>query len=190
MHVRGGALNTAFNRARKMNSLTLNWDEYLKYDAVGLANLVSTRQVSATELANQAHAAIEALNPSINAVIEVFDDVVADPVLDGMNPRGKFHGVPLLMKDLGSRMKGRTQESGYAWRADCVAETDDPLTQNLRQAGFNLIGRTTTPRGRHVRRYRIAEVWNYTQPLEPGLFIRWLVRRFLSRGRRGNCTCL
>jgi len=30
-----------------------------------------------------------------NAVIEVFDDVVADPLRDGMNPAGLFAGMPI-----------------------------------------------------------------------------------------------
>ena len=126
-------------------SLTLSWDEYASHDTVGLAELVRTGQITPAELARQAYLAAEKMNPRINAVIEVFEDVIADPSRDGMNPAGPFYGVPLMLKDLGSRMKGRVQEAGYAWRSDCVAEADDPLTENFRETGFNLIGRTTTP---------------------------------------------
>lgn len=123
----------------------LTWDEYIRYDATGLAQLLSRGDVSPQELAAQAAAATVRVNPQINAVIEVFDDVVANPSKDGMNPTGAFHGVPMMLKDLGSRMKGRLQECGYAWMGNNVAEEDDPLTRNFRSAGFNLIGRTTTP---------------------------------------------
>jgi len=127
------------------DQLPLSWDEYARHDATGLSELVRKGLVSPAELARQAKAAVEKINPEINAVIEVFDDVVAEPGKDGMNPAGPFYGVPMMMKDLGSRMKGRVQESGYAWRSDCVAEADDPLTENFRNAGFNLLGRTTAP---------------------------------------------
>jgi len=125
--------------------LPLSWDEYASCDTLDLAQLVRKNQITPVELARQAQAAAAMMNPRINAVIEVFDDVVSDPTRDGMNPAGPFHGVPLMMKDLASKMKGRLQEGGYAWQSTCVADADDPLTENFRNAGFNLIGRTTTP---------------------------------------------
>lgn len=127
------------------NKFALSWDEYVKCDATDLSRLVTLGEVSPRELARQATAATAKINPDINAVIEVFDDVVAEPYKDGMNCDGAFHGVPMMLKDLGSRMKGRLQESGYAWQGGNIAADDDPLTTNFRNAGFNLIGRTTTP---------------------------------------------
>lgn len=123
----------------------LTWDEYMRCDATDLAQMIRRGDVLPAELARQAAAASARVNPRINAVIEVFDDVIKDPSKDGMNPEGDFYGVPMMLKDLGSRMKGRLQESGYAWQANNIAADDDPLTQNFRQAGFNLLGRTTTP---------------------------------------------
>jgi amidase len=125
--------------------LALNWAEYAALDATAMAGLIRSGEVSATQLAAQAAAACEALNPQLNAVIEVFDDAVAEPLADGLNPAGPLAGVPMLLKDLGSRMRGRAQENGYAWNVGYIAEADDPFTENLRRAGCNLIGRTTTP---------------------------------------------
>jgi amidase len=62
-------------------SLAMGWDEWVGYDAVGLAQLVRQGQVSPAELAAQAAAAIDKVNPALSAVVEVFDDVVADPGL-------------------------------------------------------------------------------------------------------------
>ena len=78
----------------------------------GLAELVRWRQVTPRELAQQAAAAIELVNPSLSAVIEIFADKVADPFDEGLDPDGIFAGVPFLMKDLGPTMKGRLQEMG------------------------------------------------------------------------------
>jgi amidase len=123
----------------------ISWADYSKCDATDLARLVANGEVSAKELATQAAMAVELINPDINGVIEVFLDTLADPYKDGMNAQGPFHGVPMMIKDLGSRMKGRQQEAGYAWMDQHIAEEDDCLIKNFRTAGFNLIGRTTTP---------------------------------------------
>src|SRR5439155_2275342 len=55
-------------------SFSMNIDEYAKYDALGLAELVSGRQVAPKELAETAARAIEAINPAINAVVETYPD--------------------------------------------------------------------------------------------------------------------
>ena len=123
----------------------ISWDSYGQYDATDLAKLVTDGEVSPQELASQAAMAVDMINPKINGVIEVFADTLANPYTDGMDRNGPFHGVPMMMKDLGSRMKGRQQESGYAWMEQHIAEEDDLLVGNFRRAGFNLIGRTTTP---------------------------------------------
>ena len=67
-------------------SCVMSWDEWAKHDAVGLAERVRNGDVTPTELAQQAAAGIAKVNPALSAVVEVFDDVVADPLLDGMNP--------------------------------------------------------------------------------------------------------
>ncbi|MFM7010570.1 MAG: amidase, partial [Betaproteobacteria bacterium] len=93
-------------------SLAMGWEEWASHDAVGLAALVRAGEVTPAELAAQAAAAIARVNPVLSAVVEVFEDVVTDPLRDGMNAQGPFAGVPYLMKDLGPTLKGRLQEMG------------------------------------------------------------------------------
>lgn len=123
----------------------LSWEEWAELDATGLAELIREKEVTPQEAARQAAKGIEALNPEISAVIEVFDDVVEDPLQDGMNPDGVFAGVPFLMKDLGPTIKGRLQEMGSLLMQGNRAEKDSFLTTKFRGAGLNIIGRTTTP---------------------------------------------
>jgi amidase len=123
----------------------MSWDEWATHDAVGLAQLVQNAELRPSELARQAAAAVERINPALSAVVEVFDDVLADPLRDGMNPGGPFAGVPFMMKDLGPTMKGRLQERGSFFTRGYRAGEDAFLTQQMRKAGLNLIGRTTTP---------------------------------------------
>lgn len=126
-------------------SCVMSWEEWASHDAVGLAEKVRKGEVSATELAQQAAAGVALVNPSLSAVVEVFDDVVADPLCDGMNPQGALAGVPYFMKDLGPTLKGRLQEMGSLLMKGNRAKADSFLTGRIRQAGLNVMGRTTTP---------------------------------------------
>ncbi|MEY3765195.1 MAG: hypothetical protein RLZ03_154, partial [Pseudomonadota bacterium] len=126
-------------------TLAMSWREWAAQDAVGLAQLVRQRHVTPAELAQQAAAGIAATNPTLHGVIEVFDDVVKDPLKDGLNLDGPLGGVPFLMKDLGPTLQGRLQEMGSLFMRGNRAQADTHLTQQFRRAGLNLMGRTTTP---------------------------------------------
>jgi len=97
----------------------MSWEEWGKRDAVAIAELVRAKQVSAQDVVAQAAAAIERLNPQIGAVLEVYQNTLGDPDVDGPNKDGKLYGVPMLLKDLGSGLKGRTQESGSRLYRPC-----------------------------------------------------------------------
>lgn len=125
--------------------LVMSWNEWSKLDAIGLADLVRKGQITPREVAQQVALAIDALNPAINSIIEVFDDAVIDPMKDGTNPAGVFAGIPFLMKDLGPTLKKRLQEMGSLLMRGNRSSADSFLTKRIRQAGLNIIGRTTTP---------------------------------------------
>ena len=126
-------------------TLAMGWDEWVKHDAVALAGRVRQGEVTAAELAAQAAAGVAKLNPTLSAVVEVFDDAVADPFKAGAHPNGFFAGVPFFVKDLGPTLKGRLQEMGSLFMRGHRPTEDSFLTSRMRQAGLNLIGRTTTP---------------------------------------------
>ncbi|MBC9208710.1 amidase [Roseomonas aerophila] len=126
-------------------TLAMSWDEWARHDATALAALVRKGALTPAELAAQAAAGIARTNPTLSAVVEVFEDVVADPSKDGLNPEGPLAGVPYLMKDLGPTLKGRLQEMGSRLMQGNRATADSFLTSRIRNAGLNVIGRTTTP---------------------------------------------
>jgi amidase len=126
-------------------ALAMSWEEWARHDGLGLAARVRAGELTPAELAAQAAAAIARTDPALSAVVELFDDVVADPMRDGLNPDGAFAGVPYLMKDLGPTLKGRLQEMGSRLMRGHRASADSDLTRRIRAAGLNVIGRSTTP---------------------------------------------
>ena len=126
-------------------TLAMGWDEWARHDATALAALVRKGEITPRDLAAQVAAGIALTDPKLSAVVEVFEDLVADPTRDGMDPSGVFAGVPYLMKDLGPTLKGRLQEMGSALMRGNRATADSYLATRIRQAGLNIIGRSTTP---------------------------------------------
>jgi len=126
-------------------TLPMNWNEWAQLDGVALAARVRAGEMSPAELARQAAAAVAKVNPALSGVIELFEDAIAEPDKNGTHLAGPFAGLPFLMKDLGPTMKGRLQEMGSLLMRGNRATADTFLTMKMRQAGLNLIGRTTTP---------------------------------------------
>ncbi|MGE0767448.1 MAG: amidase [Hyphomicrobiaceae bacterium] len=126
-------------------TVAMTWDEWARHDAVGLADLVRKGELTPAELAQQVAEGVAKLNPILSAVVEVFEDAVSDPVANGTRLAGPFAGVPYLMKDLGPTLEGRLQEMGSLFMRGNRAQADSFLAGQIRRAGLNIIGRTTTP---------------------------------------------
>lgn len=125
------------------SSNALTWEEWASRDALGLAELVRNQEVSPEELAWQAAAAVQALNPRLNAVLEVFEDRL-EP-LDDLPADGAFRGVPFFLKDIGAALEGRLQEQGSRFFAGCRPDFTSAFTERCQEAGLNIMGRTATP---------------------------------------------
>jgi amidase len=115
--------------------------EYVKHDAVGLAALVRRGDVTAAELASAASSAIDAVNGSINAVVDHWGPQDADLHRSG----GVFSGVPFLIKDIAISMAGKRVELGSRLAEGNVAGADSNLMRHFRDAGLITIGRTSSP---------------------------------------------
>jgi amidase len=125
--------------------LAMSWDEWGKHDAVALAALVRKRAVTPREVVRQAARAVELLNPRLAGVLEVYEDVLDRPGVDGPARDGALYGVPLFLKDLGSGLRGRRQESGSKLFRGHVMPATDPTVENYLAAGLVPLGRSTTP---------------------------------------------
>jgi amidase len=122
----------------------MNIVEYAKYDALGLAELVNKKEVTAKELAETAASAIEKLNPVINAVVETYPDRIE--MLDAHSlGSGPFRGVPFLIKDVFGHEKGRKIEFGSRLCRGMVVETGTYFVDQLKAAAVNILGRSKAP---------------------------------------------
>jgi amidase len=119
--------------------------EYASQDATGLAALVEQREVSATELARVAAEAIAALNPKINAVVELYADRI-ETLDEASLQTGPFRGVPFLIKDIVGHLDGRKVEFGSRLCEGLVIRDGDSHVGRLfKEAGLNIIGRSAAP---------------------------------------------
>lgn len=121
----------------------MNISEYSRMDAVALAELVETKQVTAAELARLASGAVRSLNPALNAVVSLNDDRV-ESLTSQEPPSGVFSGVPILNKDL-TPEEGALLEMGSELTRGYVSPFTCEFLRKLLAAGVTNIGRSTTP---------------------------------------------
>lgn len=113
-------------------------------DATAQAELVRRGEVSPVELVEEAIARIEGLNPQINAVIATrFDKARAE----AKRAVGPFKGVPYVLKDLTLTSAGDPYAAGMSAlkKAGYRAARDSYFVERMREAGFVLLGKASTP---------------------------------------------
>ena len=118
--------------------------EFEDYDALGLAELIARKQVSAAELLDAAIARIEATNPAINAVVQKMYDA-ARATIAARLPTGPLAGVPFLIKDLYAWCKGARAGNGSRLFDGFIADRDYTIVERYKTAGLVILGRTNTP---------------------------------------------
>ncbi|MEZ5167208.1 MAG: amidase family protein [Acidimicrobiales bacterium] len=121
--------------------------ELARHDAVGLAELIRTGQLSPVELVDDTIHRIERLNPQLNAVIHPAFERARKAAGDPELPDGPFRGVPMLIKDLWPGEVGQPFHLGVRALkdADHRATVDANIVTAYREAGFISLGRTNTP---------------------------------------------
>jgi amidase/6-aminohexanoate-cyclic-dimer hydrolase len=117
--------------------------EYGKYDAVGLAELVRKKQVSASELLDEAIVRTAKVDPQINAVVVKHYDHAKRQVEKGL-PDGPFTGVPFLLKDL-DLLQGTVTTFGASVYRNNVADHSGTLAQRFVDSGVAIFGKSSSP---------------------------------------------
>ena len=117
--------------------------EYTQYDALGLAALVQSGDVSAKELLDAAVHQANKLNPKLNAIIHRFDERAYTAAQAGL-PTGAFTGVPYLLKDLSFDFANEPLTMGSR-SVNIVTDNDSEIVKRMRATGVNTFGKTNTP---------------------------------------------
>ena len=119
--------------------------EYDSYDGLGLADLVSSKEVKAEELLETAIRRIEKVNPRLNAIVTEMYDEARQSVSSGLSDGPFIRGVPFLLKDLGATYAGVRLTGGSRVFAENVPDYDNELVRRYKAAGLVTVGRTNTP---------------------------------------------
>ena len=122
----------------------MDFEDYRRQDATGLAKLVAGGEVTAEELLEAALARQAAVNPSINAIV-IDDEAYARKQLDASLPEGPFRGVPFLLKDLYAFLEGTKLTNGSRLISDFVCPADNTYVARCKAAGLMFFGKTNSP---------------------------------------------
>jgi amidase len=124
--------------------MALTYSEYADLDGLGLAALIQSGAISATDALETALAAIERLNPALNAVTLAMRAEAEAAIAAGL-PDGPYRGVPFLLKDLAPTAAGVATSAGSRFFKGVVRPYDSELVRRWRRAGLVMAGKTNTP---------------------------------------------
>jgi amidase len=125
-------------------------DELWRWSATQTAAAIKRKQISAQEVTTSCLERIDAVNPHLNALVEVSADAaleaarVADEMVAAGRALGPLHGVPTSTK-INSAQKGHATTDGVVAWANEIAPQDSPQVASLRQAGAIFLGRSNSP---------------------------------------------
>ena len=124
-------------------------EELTKQSARELVRLLRSRAVSPVEVVEAHLKRIEEVNPSLNAIVTIADDVVnrareaEDAIVRGREV-GPLHGLPITIKDT-IETKGLRTTSGSRLRSDHFPDRDATVVARLKAAGAIVLGKTNAP---------------------------------------------
>lgn len=125
-------------------------DSLCQWSATALAAAIARREMSSVEVVQTCLDRIHAVNPAINAVVQLQRDAAlaaarqADAELAGGHCRGPLHGVPMTIKD-SFQTVGCVTTSGAPELADHVPTADAWPVARLRAAGAIPFAKTNVP---------------------------------------------
>ena len=118
--------------------------EYVALDAVGLAELIQAGELSPLEVTDAAIAAIEALDPKLNALV-LRDFPRARATAREVDRNRPLAGVPFLIKDIDVYTEAWPTTMSSRFYADARPRPDSEIVKRWRAAGCVFLGKTNTP---------------------------------------------
>ena len=121
-----------------------------KLSAQTIASMVKSGDVSAREVTQNHLDRLAAVNPALNAVVQICekDALTAADNTDKKRVEGKqlgkLAGVPVTVK-VNIDQANYATTNGLRLQESCIAKEDNPVVRNFRRADAIIIGRTNTP---------------------------------------------
>jgi amidase len=127
-------------------------DELVRYDAVGLGELIRKGEISSVELLDITIQRIEQINPRLNAIIHKMYDQARETaeswdseISAGRATDAVFCGVPFLLKDLVAEYEGAPFHEGSRAVKGYISKLDSELVKRQKAGGLIIVGKTNTP---------------------------------------------
>ncbi len=117
--------------------------DYAAYDALGLADLIRRREISAAELLDAVLRKVADINPRLNAIVTPLYDQARQAV-EAPLPDGPFTGVPYVFKELVVSVAGTATSSASRLLAGNMAAGESEIVRRCRNAGLVVIGKTNS----------------------------------------------
>jgi amidase len=133
-----------------MTGTTPTTDDFWRWPATALARAIAAGDVSSREVVASHATRIEAVNPTLNALVDVRPDealaaaAVADDMTAARVQLGPLHGLPVAVK-INSDQAGYPTSNGVPAFADQVADRDSAHVAVMRRAGAVFLGRSNSP---------------------------------------------
>jgi amidase len=125
-------------------------DELLYASATSLAQAIREKRASSYEVVEAYIHRIEAVNPQLNAVVQLAADTAltqareADSALARGEIKGPLHGVPITIKD-SFDTREIISTAGTRGRASYIPQQDATAVARMRAAGAIVLGKTNLP---------------------------------------------
>lgn len=118
--------------------------DFHEYDAIGLAELIRTKQITSLELVDEVIDRIERVNMTLNGVtIKMYDH--ARELAKGDVGIGPLAGVPFLLKDFLAEYAGIEYSASSRFVDGFVPDKDTELVKRFKKAGFITVAKTNLP---------------------------------------------
>ncbi|HEX5726292.1 MAG TPA: amidase family protein, partial [Longimicrobiaceae bacterium] len=155
--------------------------------ATELAAAIRERALTAVEVVEAFLARIQALNPAVNAVVDLHAERArrqareADAALARGESRGPLHGVPVTIKDTFD-VAGMRSTFGYPPMRDNVPARDATAVARLVAAGAIVLGKTNVPLG--------AYDWQCSSPVRGRTLNPWDLARTPGGSSGGSAAAI
>lgn len=123
--------------------MAFTFPEYETFDALGLAELIGSGEISAKEVLLAAIERAEHHQPNLNFLVNQFSEQALQSIDKPLT--GPLAGVPFLLKDLLVALEGQPLTSGSAMLKNYRPTGNCELVTRYQKAGLQIFGQTATP---------------------------------------------